>query len=212
MQLRIILVLTLLESNVMKSKFLSISCMRCWQCAGVHGRYCLLTPFFFRNKKLICLKNEQSVSAPYVYAVGDVLDGGIELTPVAIQAGRLLMKRLFSKSTVLVSHLDACTLDCIHMLIIDCFCFQCDYINVPTTVFTPLEYGCCGYAEEEAIEKFGADSIEVSIFQFLRTSGSVFVILCRCFTYSSNRWNLLFLIGKTRSIATRSWSATSRMT
>jgi len=38
---------------------------------------------------------------------------------------------------------------------------MCDYINVPTTVFTPLEYGCCGYSEEGAFEKFGADSIEV---------------------------------------------------
>ena len=26
-----------------------------------------------------------------------------------------------------------------------------DYINVPTTVFTPLEYGACGYSEEDAI-------------------------------------------------------------
>jgi len=37
----------------------------------------------------------------------------------------------------------------------------CDYINVPTTVFTPLEYGFCGYSEEEATKEFGADSIEV---------------------------------------------------
>lgn len=44
-----------------------------------------------------------------------------------------------------------------------CFClfFQTDYINVCTTVFTPLEYGCCGYSEEDAIEKFGEDKIEV---------------------------------------------------
>lgn len=30
-----------------------------------------------------------------------------------------------------------------------------DYVFVPTTVFTPLEYGACGYSEEAAIEKFG---------------------------------------------------------
>ena len=41
------------------------------------------------------------------------------------------------------------------------FSFQTDYINVPTTVFTPLEYGSCGYAEENAIEKFGEENIEV---------------------------------------------------
>jgi thioredoxin reductase (NADPH) len=34
-----------------------------------------------------------------------------------------------------------------------------DYINVPTTVFTPLEYGTCGYDEEAAKAKFGAENI-----------------------------------------------------
>ena len=32
---------------------------------------------------------------------------------------------------------------------------------MPTTVFTPLEYGCCGFSEEDAISKFGEDNIEV---------------------------------------------------
>ena len=36
-----------------------------------------------------------------------------------------------------------------------------DYYAVPTTVFTPLEYGAIGYSEEEAIEQFGAENIEV---------------------------------------------------
>jgi thioredoxin reductase (NADPH) len=36
-----------------------------------------------------------------------------------------------------------------------------DYTNVPTTVFTPLEYGCCGLSEEDAIAKYGSDDIEV---------------------------------------------------
>lgn len=39
---------------------------------------------------------------------------------------------------------------------------QCDYVNVPTTVFTPLEYGACGYSEETAVEKFGEENIEVN--------------------------------------------------
>ena len=34
-----------------------------------------------------------------------------------------------------------------------------NYNNVPTTVFTPLEYGCVGYSEEDAKAKFGADNI-----------------------------------------------------
>lgn len=42
------------------------------------------------------------------------------------------------------------------------FFLQTDYINVATTVFTPLEYGCIGYSEEDAITKFGPENIEVS--------------------------------------------------
>ncbi|CDW52874.1 Pyr redox dim and Pyr redox and Pyr redox 2 domai n containing protein [Trichuris trichiura] len=93
---------------------------------------------WFRNKKVICRPNEQSVSVPYVYAIGDVLDGGLELTPVAIKAGKMLARRMFGASPYL-----------------------CDYQNVPTTVFTPLEYGSCGLAEEKAIEKYGKENIEV---------------------------------------------------
>ena len=38
---------------------------------------------------------------------------------------------------------------------------EMDYLNVPTTVFTPLEYSATGYSEEAAIDKFGEHSIEV---------------------------------------------------
>lgn len=36
-----------------------------------------------------------------------------------------------------------------------------DYEKVPTTVFTPLEYGSCGLSEEDARSKYGTDDIEV---------------------------------------------------
>ena len=36
-----------------------------------------------------------------------------------------------------------------------------DYLNVPTTVFTPLEYGSCGLSEEDAMETLGAKNVEV---------------------------------------------------
>lgn len=41
-----------------------------------------------------------------------------------------------------------------------------DYHHIPTTVFTPLEYGTIGYSEEDSIAKFGADNVKVyySIF------------------------------------------------
>merc|ERR1712054_512684 len=73
-----------------------------------------------------------------IYAIGDVLDNKPELTPVAIQAGKLLARRLTGASKVLT-----------------------DYVNVCTTVFTPLEYGCCGLSEEDAITKYGEGDVEV---------------------------------------------------
>jgi len=36
-----------------------------------------------------------------------------------------------------------------------------DYHLIPTTVFTPIEYGACGYAEEDAIKEFGESNIKV---------------------------------------------------
>jgi len=85
----------------------------------------------------VIVQNEQS-NIPGIYAIGDIIEGGLELTPVAIQAGQLLARRIFGKSTSLM-----------------------DYVNVPTTVFTPQEYGACGYSEEAAIQKFGKANIEV---------------------------------------------------
>uniref|UniRef100_A0A671EFT0 Thioredoxin reductase 3 n=1 Tax=Rhinolophus ferrumequinum TaxID=59479 RepID=A0A671EFT0_RHIFE len=86
----------------------------------------------------IPVNDVEQTNVPYVYAVGDVLEGKLELTPVAIQAGKLLARRLFG------DHLE-----------------KCDYINVPTTVFTPLEYGCCGLSEEKAIEVYKKENLEV---------------------------------------------------
>uniref|UniRef100_A0A8C5MKS3 Thioredoxin reductase 1, cytoplasmic n=1 Tax=Leptobrachium leishanense TaxID=445787 RepID=A0A8C5MKS3_9ANUR len=86
----------------------------------------------------IPVNDEEQTNVPYVYAIGDVLEDKLELTPVAIQAGRFLARRLYGDSTL-----------------------KCDYINVPTTVFTPLEYGACGLSEENAIAKYGEENIEV---------------------------------------------------
>jgi thioredoxin reductase (NADPH) len=90
-----------------------------------------------RNMKIICNQYEQS-NIPNIWAVGDVSDGKPELTPVAIHAGLLLAKRLFGGSN--------------HIM---------DYINIATTVFTPIEYGSCGMSEEKAIETFGDANVEV---------------------------------------------------
>jgi len=87
------------------------------------------------NGKFIVNEQEQT-NVPNIYAVGDVLHGRLELTPVAIKTGALLAARLCGKGTELM-----------------------DYDSVPTTVFTPLEYGTVGLTEEQAKAKFGAENI-----------------------------------------------------
>jgi thioredoxin reductase (NADPH) len=61
------------------------------------------------NSFKIKTKEEQSIDIPWLYAIGDCIDEQtmpprqpLELTPVAIQAGQLLAKRLFSNSTIKV--------------------------------------------------------------------------------------------------------------
>jgi thioredoxin reductase (NADPH) len=34
-----------------------------------------------------------------------------------------------------------------------------DYVNICTTVFTPIEYGACGLTEEDAIKQYGNENI-----------------------------------------------------
>ncbi|KAF3855764.1 hypothetical protein F7725_016487 [Dissostichus mawsoni] len=41
------------------------------------------------------VSDEEQTNVPHIYAVGDILEGKWELTPVAIQAGRLLARRLY---------------------------------------------------------------------------------------------------------------------
>lgn len=49
------------------------------------------------------MNDEEQTNVPYVYAIGDILEGKLELTPVAIQAGKLLARRLFGGSSVKVN-------------------------------------------------------------------------------------------------------------
>jgi pyruvate/2-oxoglutarate dehydrogenase complex dihydrolipoamide dehydrogenase (E3) component len=86
--------------------------------------------------------NERT-TAPSVYAVGDVSHGTPELTPVAIKQGLLLAKRLYGGGKAVVN---------LH--------------HVPTTVFTPLEYGSIGLSEEAAVATFGDANIEVYHSEF----------------------------------------------
>lgn len=90
-----------------------------------------------KNDKIIVNEFEQT-SVPNIYALGDIKSGGIELTPVAIMAGSTLAKYLYGGHKV-----------------------PMNYDLVPSTVFTPLEYGVCGLSEEEAIRRYGNENIEV---------------------------------------------------
>merc|ERR1712070_1127644 len=94
-----------------------------------------------KNGKIVCT-NEQS-SVPHIYAIGDVVDAAPELTPVAIQAGRLLSKRLFAGSNEVMV-----------------------YKDIATAIFTPLEIGTVGISEEEALATYGEGNVDsfVSVF------------------------------------------------
>jgi len=45
----------------------------------------------------------EQTNVPHIYAIGDVLKGKEELTPVAIQAGKLLARRLYGTGKLEVS-------------------------------------------------------------------------------------------------------------
>ncbi|XP_030632148.1 thioredoxin reductase 3 isoform X2 [Chanos chanos] len=52
----------------------------------------------------IPVNDEEQTNVPHIYAIGDILEGKWELTPVAIQAGKLLARRLFTGSSIKVYH------------------------------------------------------------------------------------------------------------
>ena len=75
-----------------------------------------------------------------IYALGDVC-GKVELTPMAIAAGRRLADRLFGP----VEYKDV----------------KVSYETVPTVVFLHPPMGTIGLTEVEAIKKYGEDNIKV---------------------------------------------------
>lgn len=90
------------------------------------------------DKGYIKVDKYQNTSIDNVYAVGDCI-GKIELTPVAVKAGRLLSERLFNGQ------------DDAHM----------DYNLIPTVVFSHPPIGTMGLTEPQAIAEYGEENIEV---------------------------------------------------
>ena len=80
----------------------------------------------------------QNTNVPHIFAVGDVC-GRVELTPVAIAAGRRLSDRLFGSNKQ--AHLD--------------------YNNIPSVVFAHPEVGSIGLTEPQAREQYGDKNVKV---------------------------------------------------
>jgi glutathione reductase (NADPH) len=81
----------------------------------------------------------QETNVKGIYCVGDIMEGGVELTPVAVKAGRQLSERLFNNQTNA----------------------KMDYDLIPTVVFSHPPIGTIGLTEPEAVAQYGADQVKV---------------------------------------------------
>ena len=80
----------------------------------------------------------QNTNVEGIYAVGDIIENSIDLTPVAVAAGRRLSERLFNNKPN--EHLD--------------------YNLVPTVIFTHPPIGTVGLSEMQAIEQYGEEDVK----------------------------------------------------
>ncbi|KGQ68248.1 glutathione-disulfide reductase [Gallibacterium anatis] len=90
------------------------------------------------SKGFIEVDKYQNTNVQGIYAVGDNT-GAVELTPVAVAAGRRLSERLFNNKST--EHLD--------------------YNLIPTVVFSHPPIGTVGLTEPQAIEQYGAENVKV---------------------------------------------------
>ncbi|ENO8810559.1 glutathione-disulfide reductase [Photobacterium damselae] len=91
------------------------------------------------NRGFIKVDEFQQTNVEGIYCVGDIMEGGIELTPVAVKAGRQLSERLFNNKPNA----------------------KMDYALVPTVVFSHPPIGTIGLTEPEAIDQYGAENVKV---------------------------------------------------
>ena len=93
------------------------------------------------DKKGFVIADEyQNTNVENIYSLGDVA-GKVELTPVAIAAGRQLANRLFGGPDFKNAKLD--------------------YNNIPSVVFAHPEVGSIGMTEPQAKEKYGEENVKV---------------------------------------------------
>jgi glutathione reductase (NADPH) len=105
-------------------------------------------------RKYIIVDEYQNTNVDNIYALGDVA-GVVELTPMAIAAGRRLADRLFSGNP-------------------DLAFAKVSYENVPTVVFSHPTIGTCGITESKAIEKYGQDNVKVYTSRFSDSHYGIF--------------------------------------
>lgn len=85
----------------------------------------------------------ENTNVPHIHAIGDVT-GRVQLTPVAIAAGRKLADRLFGGQPSA----------------------RLDYQNVPSVVFSHPPIGTVGLTEEEARKQYGMDDVHIYTSRF----------------------------------------------
>jgi len=92
-----------------------------------------------------------------VFALGDVC-GTVELTPMAIAAGRRLADRLFNSDSTAFGGLIP----------------RAGYENVPTIVFSHPPIGTIGLTEAQATEKYGENALKIYRSQFTNMFYGIF--------------------------------------
>lgn len=91
------------------------------------------------DRGYIKVNEYQETNVKGIYCVGDIMEGGIELTPVAVKAGRQLSERLFNNKPNA----------------------KMDYELVPTVVFSHPPIGTIGLTEPEAVAQYGEENVKV---------------------------------------------------
>ncbi|MGX7025003.1 glutathione-disulfide reductase [Vagococcus hydrophili] len=109
------------------------------------------------DKKAIKVDDYQNTTQTGIYAVGDVIDK-INLTPVAIAAGRRLSERLFNGQTTA----------------------RLDYETVPTVVFSHPTIGTVGLTEKEAREMYPGEKITIYTSTFTPMQYAITEIREKC--------------------------------
>jgi len=101
----------------------------------------------------ILVDDYQNTNVKNIYALGDVC-GKVELTPMAIAAGRRLADRLFGNFPNA----------------------KADYDCVPTVIFSHPPIGTVGLTEEEAVAKYGKDNLTIYKSSFVNLYYSPFKV------------------------------------